>query len=63
MFDPKEYTVGWICAISTEYTAAQAFLDEKHQPSEPLSPADNNYYTVGNIGRHKVVIAVLPYGE
>ena len=24
------YTVGWICAITTEYVAAQAFLDEKH---------------------------------
>ncbi|KAJ5523286.1 ankyrin [Penicillium frequentans] len=63
MSDPKEYTIGWICAISTEYTAAQAFLDEKHPAPEPLSPADNNDYTVGKIGRHKVVIAVLPYGE
>jgi hypothetical protein len=26
-----DYTVGWICAISTEYVAAQAFLDEKHE--------------------------------
>lgn len=63
MSDPKEYTIGWICAISTEYTAAQAFLDEKHPAPEPLSPADNNDYTVGRIGRHKVVIAVLPDGE
>ncbi|KAJ5805618.1 ankyrin [Penicillium pulvis] len=63
MSDPKEYTIGWICAISTEYTAAQAFLDEKHPAPEPLSPADNNDYTVGKIGKHKVVIAVLPYGE
>lgn len=63
MSDPKEYTIGWICAISTEYTAAQAFLDEKHPAPEPLSPADNNDYTVGKIGRHNVVIAVLPYGE
>ena len=63
MSNPEEYTVGWICAISTEYTAAQAFLDEKHEPPEPLSPADNNAYTVGIIGKHKVVIAVLPDGE
>lgn len=63
MSDPKEYTVGWICAISTEYTAAQAFLDEKHQAPEPLSAADNNDYTCGKIGKHKVVIAVLPDGE
>ncbi|KAL3484771.1 purine and uridine phosphorylase [Aspergillus germanicus] len=63
MSDPKEYTVGWICAIRTEFTAAQAFLDEKHQIPEALSPADNNAYTVGMIGKHKVVIAVLPDGE
>ncbi|KAJ6092624.1 ankyrin [Penicillium sp. IBT 16267x] len=63
MSDPKEYTIGWICAISTEYTAAQAFLDEKHPAPEPLSPADSNNYTVGKIGRHMVVIAVLPDGE
>jgi nucleoside phosphorylase len=63
MSDPKEYTVGWICAISTEFTAAQAFLDEKHQSPEGLSPADNNAYAVGMIGKHKVVIAVLPDGE
>ncbi|KAJ5721499.1 uncharacterized protein N7483_009433 [Penicillium malachiteum] len=63
MSDRKEYSVGWICAISTEYTAAKAFLDETHPPPEPLSPADNNAYTVGRIGKHKVVIAVLPDGE
>ncbi|PYH92040.1 purine and uridine phosphorylase, partial [Aspergillus ellipticus CBS 707.79] len=63
MSHPEEYTVGWICAINTEYTAAQAFLDEKHEAPEPLSPADNNAYTVGMIGKHKVVIAVLPDGE
>jgi nucleoside phosphorylase len=63
MSAPKEYTVGWICAISTEYTAAKAFLDETHLTPEPLSPADNNAYTVGMIGKHKVVIAVLPDGE
>lgn len=26
----SHYTVGWICAPSTEYVAAQAFLDERH---------------------------------
>lgn len=59
----KDYTVGWICAISTEYVAAQAFLDKKHERPENLSPNDNNDYTVGEIARHNVVIAVLPDGE
>lgn len=63
MSDPKDYTVGWICAISTEHVAAQAFLDEKHEGPEYVSPNDNNDYTLGKIGKHNVVIAVLPDGE
>lgn len=57
------YTVGWICAISTEYVAAQAFLDEKHQRPEYVAANDNNDYTLGRVGKHNVVIAVLPDGE
>ncbi|KAK1838828.1 ankryin repeat protein [Colletotrichum chrysophilum] len=30
MSDPQIYTVGWICAITAEFVAAQAFLDEEH---------------------------------
>ncbi|KAF5012488.1 hypothetical protein FDECE_1461 [Fusarium decemcellulare] len=57
------YTVGWICAITTEYVAAQVFLDEKHGSPEYVSPHDHNDYTLGKIGKHHVVIAVLPDGE
>ncbi|RYP53871.1 hypothetical protein DL768_001183 [Monosporascus sp. mg162] len=57
------YTVGWICALITEYVAAQAFLDEKHNRPEYVSTNDNNDYTLGKIGKHNVVIAVLPDGE
>ncbi|PTB48066.1 hypothetical protein M431DRAFT_513979 [Trichoderma harzianum CBS 226.95] len=63
MSNPLDYTVGWICAIPTEYVAAQAFLDEKHEGPEYISPNDNNDYTLGKIGRHNVVVAVLPNGE
>jgi len=63
MSNPNDYTVGWICAISTEYVAAQAFLDEKHEGPEYVSPNDNSDYTLGKIGKHNVVIAVLPDGE
>ncbi|KAI9763766.1 MAG: hypothetical protein M1840_009091 [Geoglossum simile] len=63
MSNPKDYTVGWICAITTEYVAAQAFLDEEHKEPEYLSPNDNNNYTLGKIGKHNTVIAVLPDGE
>ncbi|PGH09567.1 hypothetical protein GX51_00673 [Blastomyces parvus] len=63
MSDPKNYTVGWICAISTEYVAAQAFLDEKHEGPEYLARHDKNDYTLGRMGKHNVAIAVLPMGE
>ncbi|KAH7113686.1 hypothetical protein B0J13DRAFT_242659 [Dactylonectria estremocensis] len=61
--DPANYTVGWICAISIEYLAAQLCLDEEHERPEDVSRHDNNDYTLGRVGRHNVVIAVLPDGE
>ncbi|KAJ0413320.1 putative wd40 protein [Aspergillus carlsbadensis] len=63
MSDPGQYTVGWICALETEYVAARAFLDTKHDRPEALAPNNNNPYTLGEIGGHHVVIAVLPGGE
>ncbi|KAL7919066.1 nucleoside phosphorylase domain-containing protein [Trichoderma austrokoningii] len=63
MSNPSNYTVGWICAISTERVAAEVFLDEEHDPPEYVSSQDNNDYTLGKIGKHNVVIAVLPDGE
>ncbi|KAL6402289.1 hypothetical protein AUP68_14761 [Ilyonectria robusta] len=63
MSNPADYTVGWICAISTERVAAEAFLDDEHDGPDYVSPHDNNDYTLGRIGKHNVVIAVLPDGE
>ncbi|KAF5520494.1 hypothetical protein CGCA056_v008752 [Colletotrichum aenigma] len=60
MSDPLKYTIGWICAISTEYVAARAFLDVTHDQPDCVSPHDSNEYTLGEMGRHNVVIAVLP---
>ncbi|KAF9889078.1 hypothetical protein FE257_008055 [Aspergillus nanangensis] len=57
-----QYTVGWICALMTEYVAAQVFLEKRHSRPETLSPNDNNHYTLGEIGGHHIVIAVLPDG-
>ena len=59
----KTYTVGWICAILPEYVAAQAFLDERHDPPDALDQHDDNAYSLGRIGKHNVVIATLPQGE
>ncbi|KAF7592995.1 hypothetical protein BBP40_012154 [Aspergillus hancockii] len=64
--DPKEYTVGWISAIMTEYAAAQAFFDETHEGPEHTQVSDMNHYSLGRIGKHNVVMAVLPmwkYGK
>ncbi|KAI1414950.1 hypothetical protein F5Y13DRAFT_178439 [Hypoxylon sp. FL1857] len=58
MSDPKEYTVGWICAVEVEYVAAQEFLDEEHPPLD-FKDANDNIYTLGSIGQHRVVVACL----
>ncbi|KAL6915480.1 hypothetical protein FSST1_006975 [Fusarium sambucinum] len=63
MSNPNDYTVGWICAITTEYVAAQEFLDEEHEGPEFVSPHDDNHYSLGKVGKHNVVIAVLPDNE
>ncbi|KAJ3537192.1 hypothetical protein NM208_g6417 [Fusarium decemcellulare] len=63
MSDPKTYTVGWICAIKAEFVAAQAFFDEEHADLELVDEHDNNTYALGRIGKHNVVVAVLPKSE
>lgn len=49
--------------MTTEYIAAQVFLDIEHAPPNYTATHDNNNYTLGRIGGHNVVIAVLPSGE
>jgi hypothetical protein len=63
MSDPLQYTVGWICAIPTEHTAARQFLDKEHDQPKHISANDSNNYTLGRMSGHNVVIAVLPDGE
>jgi nucleoside phosphorylase len=63
MRNAESYTVGWICALTTEYVAAQSFLDNEHARPDYQDPNDNNDYTLGQIGDHNVVIAVLPMGQ
>ncbi|KAF5656484.1 ankyrin repeat-containing protein [Fusarium heterosporum] len=57
-----EYTVGWVCALTKEQTAATAMLDQKHTDL-PKPAKDPNTYTLGSIGGHNIVIACLPEGE
>ncbi|GKT58070.1 PFS domain-containing protein [Colletotrichum tofieldiae] len=57
-----DYTVGWICALPVELAASQAMLDCTHE-SLPTKENDDNTYTLGNIGKHNVVMACLPLGQ
>ncbi|KAI8312833.1 Heterokaryon incompatibility protein 6, OR allele [Colletotrichum sp. SAR11_59] len=62
--DLDRYTIGWVCALSIEQTAARAMLDEEFQDFHIRKAAnDTNTYTLGSIGRHMSVIACLPKGQ
>jgi hypothetical protein len=58
-FSSTRHTVGWICALELELTAAVAMLD-KHLASPPKDVKDENSYTLDRIGDHNVVFALLP---
>ncbi|KAK6342417.1 hypothetical protein TWF718_007818 [Orbilia javanica] len=55
----SDYTVGWICALPKEQTAAILVLDTRHHDL-PKASTDTNAYTLGSIGPHNVVITCLP---
>ncbi|KAK2797440.1 hypothetical protein FQN51_008473 [Onygenales sp. PD_10] len=57
----NSYTVGWVCALPKELTAATAMLDQIH-PDLSAPSGDHNTYTLGSIEEHNVVIACLPIG-
>ncbi|EXM18003.1 hypothetical protein FOTG_13855 [Fusarium oxysporum f. sp. vasinfectum 25433] len=58
----NEYTVGWVCALPKEQTAAIAMMDQRHADL-PKPIHDPNTYTLGSFGGHNVVIAYLPKGQ
>ncbi|KAF2182959.1 purine and uridine phosphorylase [Zopfia rhizophila CBS 207.26] len=58
----NDYTVGWVCALPKEQTAATAMLDQIH-PDLLKPPNDPNTYTLGSIGKHNIVISCLPKGK
>lgn len=57
---PREYTVGWVCALPIELT--EALLDEEHESPEP-DLNDDDLYTLGTCCQHNVVIEGLPAGR
>jgi nucleoside phosphorylase len=61
MLSHEDYSVGWVCALPLEMTAAKAMLDETHSNlSQPAT--DHNTYTLGKTSGHNVVITCLPSG-
>jgi nucleoside phosphorylase len=57
-----EFTIGWICALSFEKSAAEVMLDKKY-PSPPRVKNSSVLFTLGCVGPHKVVVACLPKGQ
>jgi nucleoside phosphorylase len=53
-----DYTVACICPMGVELAPVEGMLDEIHQPLP--TGRDQNAYTLGKIGGHNVVVAVLP---
>ncbi|CAH0027544.1 unnamed protein product, partial [Clonostachys rhizophaga] len=60
--DPMNYTVGILCALPKESLAVRALFDKCNGKPE-LSFGDSNHYSLGQIGKHMVVVACLPEGE
>ncbi|RFU74295.1 ankyrin repeat-containing [Trichoderma arundinaceum] len=54
-----EFRIGWICALPIEVAAAKEMLDVNFGILEEQDTADTNSYTLGQIGKHYVVIAGL----
>jgi hypothetical protein len=54
----KDFTIGWICALPVELTAAKAMLDDVYKRSSYY-----DQHTLGRIGIHSIVITCLPAGQ
>ncbi|OJJ95048.1 hypothetical protein ASPACDRAFT_1891966 [Aspergillus aculeatus ATCC 16872] len=54
----EDYTIACICPMGVEQAPVEAVLDEFH-PDLPTK-RNQNSYTLGRIGVHNVVIAILP---
>ncbi|KAL3455142.1 hypothetical protein BJX64DRAFT_295329 [Aspergillus heterothallicus] len=51
----SNFTIGWICPLALEYTAAKSVLDELYDESE-------SDHATGRIHNHDIVIGCLPAG-
>ncbi|KAK5635504.1 hypothetical protein RRF57_011216 [Xylaria bambusicola] len=58
----SKYTIGWICVLEKQQTAAIMMLDESYGDVDKQSN-DPNTYHLGRVGQHNVVIAWLPQDQ
>jgi nucleoside phosphorylase len=59
--DPREFKIAIICALTLEADAVEAIFDDHWNANEyEKRENDSNAYSVGRIGRHKVVLVHMP---
>ncbi|KAL4935271.1 hypothetical protein BDV06DRAFT_217550 [Aspergillus oleicola] len=58
----EDYTLGWVCALPIELSAAALMLDAVHLNLPHRHDNDRNTYKLGSIARHNVVVTCLPSG-
>ncbi|PTB47682.1 hypothetical protein M431DRAFT_368353 [Trichoderma harzianum CBS 226.95] len=57
----KAVEVAIICTLLTEYDAVCLILDEVWDKNYKRNERDKSIYTTGRVGRHNVVVALLPH--
>jgi ankyrin repeat protein/nucleoside phosphorylase len=53
-----DFTIGWICALPIELTAAREALDDEYERIDDVA-----HYTLGRIGKYNVAVGCLPGGQ
>lgn len=59
----QDFKVAIICALQCEYNAVTYLFDElwcEHADEHSKAPGDPNFYMFGRIGRHNIVLTMLP---
>jgi nucleoside phosphorylase len=59
----EDFTIGWICALPLEATAAMFMLDEIYESEFPRKHGQETAYHAGTANGQNIVIACLPKSE
>jgi len=55
-----DYTVACVCTMGVALNAVLGMLDEIHEDIPVIRDRNRNSYTLGRMGVHNVVVAVMP---